>query len=175
MERIVSWLTPNSAASDRRVLVPARARIADSSVGVSRLARRTYQSLEPYITPWQRGRRSGTRTRRGVNSSSTRPRPPSRPSRRKGRGDDGWAEAGPDDAEDLGGGDLLEAVQELLDEVVQGDGGLGHGEDAQDLREPDARGVEEHGLGGLVAGVGVEAAQVGGAGGATVPPGSRST
>ena len=33
--RIVSWLTPNSAASERRLLVAARARIEDSCSKVS--------------------------------------------------------------------------------------------------------------------------------------------
>ncbi len=157
-------LTLKSAANERRILVKPRARIADSSVGVSLLARRTYRSPEPHTTRWQPGRRSGTTTRRGTNSSSTRPRPLSRMSRRKGRGGEGRADAGADDAEDLGGGDLLAAVQVLRDEVDQGAGGLGNGEDSQDRGEPDARGVEEHGFGGLVAGVGVEAAQVEGSG-----------
>ena len=41
--RIVSWLTPKSAASERRLLVPARARIVDSCSGVSLRARARYR------------------------------------------------------------------------------------------------------------------------------------
>ena len=35
MDRMVSWLTLKSAASDLRLCIPASARIADSSAGVS--------------------------------------------------------------------------------------------------------------------------------------------
>ena len=41
--RIVSWLTPKSTANERRLRVPARARIADSCSGVSLRARPRYR------------------------------------------------------------------------------------------------------------------------------------
>ncbi len=80
-DRMVSWLTPKSAARERRLLVAARARMSDSSTGVSLLGRRAYRSPAPHATRSRRTRTSGTAIRRGAKSSSTRPRPPSLPPR----------------------------------------------------------------------------------------------
>ena len=79
MVRIVSWLTPNSAARERRLLLRLNARIASSWSGVSSRARTEYRVPEPQPRRWWGGRRSETTTRRGVKSSSTRNRSPSNP------------------------------------------------------------------------------------------------
>jgi hypothetical protein len=86
MARIVSWLTPKSAASERRLLVPASARIADSCSTFSLRALTSYRRGE--ATPHRDGhrrtsegliRKSGTGIRRGTKSSSMRSRSPSLP------------------------------------------------------------------------------------------------
>lgn len=71
-DRIVSWLTPKSAASDRKLLVPARARMEHSCSNVSLRARARYRGR---VETSPRGcRRGGHRTSRAD------------PARRSGKG-----------------------------------------------------------------------------------------
>ena len=87
--RIVSWLTEKSAASDRRLFVPASVRMVVIWSGVSFVARARLcadialsglrRDRQRGMNVGKTGRRSGTITRRGVKSSSTRVRSPSLP------------------------------------------------------------------------------------------------
>ena len=87
-DRIVSWLTPKSAARERRLLVAERARMVASLVGVSLRGRLRYrpfaapQRRRPDGVPVQPARskpKMGTGRRRGENRSKALRRPPSIP------------------------------------------------------------------------------------------------